>query len=166
MSAGPQLSPDGKWWWNGSQWVPVLGTALGQPATQSIQTAPQQVPGANPSAVYVYGPRSNGLAVASLVLGIMSWLLCPFIGGLLAVILGHTARGQIRRTRESRGGMAMAGLVLGYIHLVAVALITIFWIAVFGGLTALLGVIGSLPAPRRHRDTIGRDPLRSSHENS
>jgi len=77
----------------------------------------------------------------------MSWLLCPFIGGLLAVVLGHIARGQIRRTGESGGGMAMAGLVLGYIHLVAVALITIFWIAVFGGLTALLGVIGSPPAP-------------------
>jgi len=77
----------------------------------------------------------------------MSWILCPFLGGLLAVILGHTARGQIRRTGEGGGGMATAGLVLGYIHLAAVVLITIFWILVLGGLTALLAAIGNLPAP-------------------
>jgi hypothetical protein len=36
---------------------------------------------------------------------------------------------------------------LGYIHLVAVALITIFWIVLLGGMTALIGVIGTFPAP-------------------
>ena len=117
----------------------------GQP--QQLQTPAQPVPGAYPPAVFVYGPRTNSLAVASLVFGIMSWLLCPFLGGLLAVILGHTARGQIQRTGEGGGGMATAGLVLGYLHLVAIVLITIFWIVVFGGLTALLAAMGNLPAP-------------------
>jgi len=97
--------------------------------------------------MYVYGPRTNSSAVASLVFGIMSWFLCPLLGGVLAVIFGHVARGQILRTGEGGGGMATAGLVLGYIHLVAVALITIFWIVLLGGMTALIGVIGTLPAP-------------------
>ena len=122
-------------------------TLVPSPTPQPVQAPPQQFAAAYPPAVYVYGPRSNSLAVASLVFGIMSWILCPFLGGLLAVILGHTARGQIRRTGEGGGGMATAGLVLGYIHLAAVVLITIFWILVLGGLTALLAAIGNLPAP-------------------
>jgi hypothetical protein len=123
-------------------------TALAQsPQPQQLQPSTQPVPGAYPPAVFVYGPRTNSLAVASLVFGIMSWLLCPFLGGLLAVILGHTARGQIQRTGEGGAGMATAGLVLGYLHLVAISLIIIFWIAVFGGLTAFLAALGNLPAP-------------------
>jgi hypothetical protein len=61
------------------------------------------------------GPApNNGMAVASLVLG----LLCvPTMGvmGLPAVITGHVARHQIRRTNEGGDGMATAGLVLGYL---------------------------------------------------
>jgi hypothetical protein len=106
VAAGPptrtDLSPDGKWRWDGSQWIEVSGTALAQVA------APQPIPPAYPSAVYVYVPRTNSLAVPSLVLGIMSWILCPFIGGVLAVIFGHSARGQIRRTGE--GGAVPAAI--------------------------------------------------------
>jgi hypothetical protein len=100
-----------------------------------------------PAAPYAAGPRTNSLAVASLVLGIISWLLCPFVGGVLAVIFGHVARGQIRRTGEGGAGMAMAGLVLGYVHLAVAVLATIIWILILGGLTVLLGVIGTLPVP-------------------
>jgi hypothetical protein len=82
--------------------------------------------------MYVYGPRTNSSAVASLVFGILSWLLCPFVGGVLAIIFGHVARGQIRRSGEAGGGLAIAGLVLGYIHLVATALILIFWLVLLG----------------------------------
>ena len=58
--------------------------------------------------------RSNGLAVASLVLGIL-WLF--WIGSVLAVIFGHVAHGQINASHGTQvgRGMATAGLVLGYI---------------------------------------------------
>ena len=58
--------------------------------------------------------RSNGLAVASLVLGIL-WLF--WFGSVLAVVFGHVARGQIDAShgRQVGRGMATAGLVLGYI---------------------------------------------------
>ncbi len=62
-------------------------------------------------------PSNNGLAVASLVLSLL-WL-CG-IGSLLAVIFGHIARGQIKRSngRETGAGLALAGLILGYLPLV------------------------------------------------
>jgi hypothetical protein len=57
---------------------------------------------------------TNGLAVASLVAGFL-WL--GWFGSILAVIFGHIAIGQINRSggRESGTGLAVAGLVLGYL---------------------------------------------------
>jgi peptidoglycan biosynthesis protein MviN/MurJ (putative lipid II flippase) len=52
--------------------------------------------------------RTNGLAIASMVLGITGV-------SILAVILGHVAHSQIKRTGDDGKGMATAGLVLGYI---------------------------------------------------
>jgi hypothetical protein len=63
---------------------------------------------------------TNGLAIASLVLGIV-WVF--WLGSILAVIFGHIALGQIKRSGQSGKGMAVAGLVLGYIG--------IAWIAFF-----------------------------------
>jgi hypothetical protein len=36
----------------------------------------------------------------------------------VAIVMGHVARAQIRRTGEHGGGFAIAGLVLGYVGLV------------------------------------------------
>lgn len=63
---------------------------------------------------YAQQKGTNGFAVASLVLGII-W--CYFVGSLLAVIFGHIAISQIGRDGGSGKGMAIAGLVLGYIGL-------------------------------------------------
>ena len=59
-------------------------------------------------------PRTNGLAIASLVLGIV-WVY--WIGSILAVIFGHRAKKQIDATGGAQGGrgLAVAGLVLGWI---------------------------------------------------
>ena len=69
-------------------------------------------------------PRNNGLAIASMVLGIV-WIYG--IGSILAVIFGHVALSQIKRSVGSqRGrGMAIAGLVLGYIGVALLALIIV-----------------------------------------
>jgi hypothetical protein len=47
-----------------------------------------------------------------------------WIGSILAVILGHVALHQIGTSRQSGRGMAIAGLVLGYIGL-AVGIVVI-----------------------------------------
>ncbi len=63
-------------------------------------------------------PQTSGLAIASLILGIL------FIS-LPAVICGHIARKSIRTSKGRLGGagLAMAGLVLGYIEMLLVVTI-------------------------------------------
>ncbi|MCK7623700.1 DUF1707 and DUF4190 domain-containing protein [Streptomyces sp. RS10V-4] len=66
-------------------------------------------------------PTTNGSATGALVCG----LIGPFTWGLTsipAVILGHKARAEIRRTGERGDGQALAGLVLGWLGLGAWAL--------------------------------------------
>jgi hypothetical protein len=60
--------------------------------------------------------KTNGLAVASLVLGIV-WVY--WIGSALAVIFGAVAISQIGRSGGTQGGrgLAVAGLVLGLVGL-------------------------------------------------
>lgn len=73
--------------------------------------------------------RTSGSAVASLVLGILTWVALPLLGAILAVVLGHIARGEIRRSPPGSvagDGMALAGMILGYIHLaLAIAVVAL-----------------------------------------
>jgi hypothetical protein len=57
---------------------------------------------------------TSGLAIGALVCGILEIFTLGF-AAIPAVILGHLARTQIRRTGERGDGMAIAGLVLGYL---------------------------------------------------
>jgi len=79
---------------------------------------------------------TNTMAIVSLVLGILSWIALPLVGAIGAVICGHMARGEIRRAPEAYegDGMAIAGLILGYLHLVLVLLAILFVFFVLGGL--------------------------------
>jgi hypothetical protein len=57
---------------------------------------------------------TSGLAIGALICGIAEIFTLGF-AAVPAVILGHLARQQIRRTGERGDGMAVAGLVLGYL---------------------------------------------------
>jgi hypothetical protein len=66
--------------------------------------------------------RTDGKATGSMILGILSLPLC-FAGWLLgipAIILGHISRSNIRKSmgRLKGDGMALAGLIMGYISVV------------------------------------------------
>jgi Domain of unknown function (DUF4190)/Domain of unknown function (DUF1707) len=61
--------------------------------------------------------NTNGLAVASLACGIVQFFI-PLPTAILAIVFGHIARGQIRRTGERGAGLATAGLVLGWAQVV------------------------------------------------
>jgi Domain of unknown function (DUF1707)/Domain of unknown function (DUF4190) len=58
--------------------------------------------------------RTNGLAVASLVCGI-GQLVAFWPATILAIVLGHKARREIRRTGEQGDSLARAGITLGYV---------------------------------------------------
>jgi hypothetical protein len=75
----------------------------------------------------------NTLALVSLVSGVVAWFAVPFVGGIVAVVSGHLARGQIGQSGEQGGTLAIVGLVLGYLHLaVLLLLVVLFLLIVFG----------------------------------
>jgi hypothetical protein len=78
------------------------------PAGYAQPAAPQ------PYAPHVRPPSVNGLAIASMVLGIV-WIY--WLGSILALIFGYVAKGQIDRSNgEQTGrGFAIAGIVLGWV---------------------------------------------------
>lgn len=77
--------------------------------------------------------QNNGMAVASMVLGLIGILFCGFTS-ILAIIFGHVAQSQIKRTGEGGGGMATAGLILGYIVTGVWVLIWIFYLGLWAAI--------------------------------
>jgi hypothetical protein len=70
--------------------------------------------------VYLPAKRgTNGFAIASMVLGIV-WLV--YLGSILALIFGYIALNQIKSNPNQGGrGMAIAGVVLGWIGVAILA---------------------------------------------
>jgi competence protein ComGC len=96
----------------------------------NVPPTPAQNPGQYPPQNQPYRqyqpPKTDGGAIASMVLGIASIALClTFIAGIPAIILGHISRSKIRKSmgRLQGDGMALTGLILGYISLLAIPLI-------------------------------------------
>jgi type II secretory pathway pseudopilin PulG len=76
-------------------------------------------------------PESSGKALASLILGIFGiFMLFPL--AVLAIVLGHLSRYEIRRSfgRLTGKGMAMAGLILGYLGVSLVPILIVAAIAI------------------------------------
>jgi hypothetical protein len=79
----------------------------------------------------------NSLAIVSLVAGIAGYVIPhPFVAGLVAIVTGHMARGQIRRTGEGGAALALAGMILGYVHLFLSVLVVGFILLVLFGVGA------------------------------
>src|SRR5262249_9505363 len=83
------------------------------PQPSYSQTAtPQPAMGGD---VYPTAPaETSGKAIGSLV----SALVVPFFGGIVAIILGHLSLSEIKKSsgRLKGDGLAIAGLVLGYLQ--------------------------------------------------
>lgn len=85
---------------------------------------------------YPYGgaqrPGTNSFAIASLVVSLVSTFACCGALGFVGAILGHVARGQIRVTGEQGDGLALAGIILGWVTT----------LLLFGGVLVWIGLIG------------------------
>jgi hypothetical protein len=75
-------------------------------------------------------PRTNSMAVGALVCGI-GQLFFLFPASVAAVVLGHISRSQIKRTGEAGDGMALAGLVMGWIGISLTVLFVLVVAAAF-----------------------------------
>ena len=64
-------------------------------------------------------PKTSGMAVASLVLGILSFVMCSVFTGIPAIICGHISRSRIRSSAGTLtgDGLGLAGLIMGYVNL-------------------------------------------------
>ncbi len=113
--------------------APRLGAATAPPpnlprgaASSRPAQAPEPVPGMaypGPGVAMAYGPpRTSGLAIASLVLGLL-WL--GGLGSLLAIIFGSVAVGQVNKSNGQviGKGIAWSGLILGIIGLALIVIV-------------------------------------------
>lgn len=118
LTSGKYQTSDLIWYQGIENWIP-LSDALGA----------LSAPTANPAYL---PPANSGFATASLILGV-SGFFC-LITSIPAIICGHIARKQIKESRGRIGGdgMALAGLITGYLGL------AICMIAVMAGLAAPL----------------------------
>ncbi|WP_457098333.1 DUF4190 domain-containing protein [Microbacterium sp. P5_E9] len=108
--------------------APTYGApAYGAPA---YGTAPAPAYGAYAA------PKTNVLAIVSLVAALVGMFIIPFIGSVVAVITGHMSLSQIKRTGENGRGMALAGTIVGYVGIGLSIIGFIILIAVFGWFAA------------------------------
>lgn len=107
-------SPVSVRYWDGTAWTQQTAPApapVGPPVTGWVQ---------HPLAMPKQG--TNGLAIASMILGIV-WVWG--IGSILALIFGYVAMNQIKQRNQSGRGMAIAGTVLGWVGVLLTALIIV-----------------------------------------
>ena len=114
----------------------------GTPVQAAPQTPPPQLSATPPQGASVgqppygqpsYGqpyaqvPQTDGKATASLILGILSILCFGLFAGIPAVVLGHMSRSNIEKSmgRLTGGGLALAGLIMGYCSLAITVLIIV-----------------------------------------
>ncbi|WP_425841654.1 DUF4190 domain-containing protein [Microbacterium sp. PA5] len=97
---------------------PAYGAGAQPPATG--YPAGAYAPPAGYAAPYGYaGPRTNPLAITSMVSSIvgfaLAWTWVLALGVIVGVITGHIALSQIARTHEKGRGMALAGVIVGWV---------------------------------------------------
>ena len=109
INAQTKVQPEGAAEWKTLAEVPELAVLL--PIRPPLPAPIIMTPAAA-------APANNTLAVWSLVTGIASFVCCCGILGPIAIVLGIIALSQIKENPNQGGkGMAIAGLVLGCIHL-------------------------------------------------
>jgi len=80
------------------------------------------------------GGKTNGLAIASLIMGILALICVGPLAGIPGVICGHMALGRIKLSGQGGRGMAIAGLVMGYIGIIGFIIFMLL-----GGLAVIFG---------------------------
>jgi len=111
-------------------------------------------------------PTNSGLAVASMVLGILCLILFfthvfALLLGLMAVVFGHVSRSSINRSQGRIGGsgMALTGLITGYIGTALAIVIISFAAFIFTQVLDKDSEFGKAirEASDRHEKTLERE---------
>ncbi|WP_405103155.1 DUF4190 domain-containing protein [Micromonospora sp. NBC_01412] len=107
--------------------APVAADPYAVPGYAPAGYAPAGYPQAGyPGYGYPQPPRTNGMAIAALVLALVGFASC--ITAPVGAIMGHVAQKQIRQTGEGGEGMAKAAIIIGWILTGLMVLGIIFYI--------------------------------------
>lgn len=106
---------------------------------QGVPYQNQYAPSGSAGYPYSAPASTNAMALGSLIASIAGWTVVPFVGWIVGVVLGHIARSQLRQSNEQGAGLALAGLITGYVGLALTAVGVVFVIIVF----VILGANGS-----------------------
>jgi hypothetical protein len=101
-----------------------------QPYGEQVQQPYGQYPQSYAQPYAAPARPTNTMAVVAMIAGIAGLTVVPFLGSIVAVITGPMARRQIRVTGENGDGMAVAGLITGWIG-VAVGAFFLFFAVLF-----------------------------------
>ncbi len=105
--------------------------AYGQPAPAYGQPAPGYgQPYGQPA------KKTNVLAIVSLIASIAGFVIAWGIGSIVGIICGHISLSQIKKTGEEGRGLAVAGLIVGYIGLALAILGFIIFFVILGSIAA------------------------------
>lgn len=118
LVSGELRGTDLAWAEGRAEWSPLA-------AFPGIVVAPATPPPLNSPAVPpplqrmppLLNPPPSGLAITSLVCGILSVTLLPLLTSIPAIVCGHVAQARIKRAAGTigGGGMAFAGMLIGYL---------------------------------------------------
>ncbi len=132
--------------WNETMidWVPVRTAFAGLtpggsvPPTLSLEqrravlvSVNQPLPGQRPAV--------DAVAICALIFGILGIVCMPLVFSLPAIICGHIARRRAREEQNvsSNGGLALAGLIMGYFGLVmGIAILGFYVVAICAAIMA------------------------------
>jgi|TARA_B100000678_G_scaffold268617_2_gene255076 hypothetical protein len=106
--------------------APPAPPAYGAPA------APPAYGAAPAYTAYPQGPKTNTLAIVSLVSSLVGVFVIPVIGQIVGIITGHMSLSQIKQTGEGGRGLGLAGVIIGWVTLGLAILGIILFIAWFG----------------------------------
>ncbi|MFT4230796.1 MAG: DUF4190 domain-containing protein [Microbacterium sp.] len=89
---------------------------------------------------YPTAPKTNTLAIVSLVSSIAGITVIPFIGSIVGVITGHMSLSQIKRNGEGGRGLALGGTIVGWVGL-ALSVVAVIAMLAFIGMLATSGAL-------------------------
>jgi hypothetical protein len=119
LAGSSKIQAEGSADWKPLTGFPEFSAALAAKAGAGSSSGP---PFSTPPPLSSSAVPASGLAVTSLVLGALSMVGCTILTGIPAIITGHIAHNRSRRSPQQfgGGGLAIAGLVLGYLSLLIV----------------------------------------------
>ncbi len=112
--------------------------AQAYPAQAPVVYPAQPQAGAWPPPPYGTPSRTNTMAILAIIFG--------FVFSVLGIVFGHIALSQIKRTGESGRGLALTGLIVGYVSVGLGVVFLILYVLYFAFIIAMFGAVASDPS--------------------